>query len=61
MDKANQMIEEIYDKWAEYTTLMDDKQTCNFMLHALAVTAVRERDRADWNEMALKRCEITRR
>ncbi|OGT44261.1 MAG: hypothetical protein A3F13_02525 [Gammaproteobacteria bacterium RIFCSPHIGHO2_12_FULL_40_19] len=61
MSSAEQMIEDVFMTWSEHLEHMEEKQMYNFMINALAVTAVRERDKAECYKMALKRCEIMKR
>ena len=61
MDREDQLIEATIEKWSEWLEMMPERYAWNFMLNALAVEAVRERDKAEMYKMALKRCEIMRR
>lgn len=58
MDKADAVIQEMCDKYSEWLEMMSETQTYNFMLNAMAVEVVREREKAENYKMALKRCEI---
>ena len=61
MSRVEEFIDNVIVTWSEHLEHMDEKQMCNFLINALAVHAVRERDRAENYKMALKRCEIMRR
>ena len=61
MSREDELIYATIDKYSEWLEMMEPQGSYNFILNALAVEAVRERDKAEMYKMALKRCEIMRR
>lgn len=58
MNKNNDLIAEIYEKWAEHIEHMNEDQANEFVINALANMALKERDMATHYKMELKRFRL---
>ena len=61
MDRADLLVSEMLNHWGEWIEMMPERDAINFLMNALAVTAVKERDKAEYYKTALNRCEISRK
>lgn len=61
MDKANRLIEEIYEHYSEHLEMLSDDEACGLVIRALAYKAVKAQDELQFYKSALHRCELSKR
>jgi hypothetical protein len=58
MDRADELVADTISRLSEWLEMLSERDAINLTMHALAVIAVQEREKAESYKMALKRCEI---